>query len=294
MLIGFSVFGAAYAIGHQYRQQTEIRGRIRNINAPAAAPAGGRPKPDVSFPAQQLRKSLTSSDANQDKLTRDLFMAGFRSKASVQKMQKTLRLVMLIPLGTLVLLYSTGALTQKALFFVLVGGSIMYYGVRFNIDGRVKKRRARIERELPMFLDLLVISVESGLSFTSAIPLIIRELGLRGPLTQEFNTMYHEYAGGLSIGEACNRLAGRCGVPALSVILGNIVQSEKIGTSLADTLRIMATETRDKYRQAMREKAMKVPAKILLPSLLIFLAILILIIVPPLCDMAGYFSSGKM
>jgi tight adherence protein C len=127
-----------------------------------------------------------------------------------------------------------------------------------------------ILRSLPQFLDLLLISVEAGMAFTAALERVIKEVDPREPLTREFSQMYHEFLGGLPLSEACERMTKRCQVPDVGIVLSSIVQSDQMGASLGNNLRIQSGDLRDKYRQRLRARAHKIPVKIIFPMLLSF------------------------
>ena len=168
-----------------------------------------------------------------------------------------------------------GQLDLKHSMSALLAGVIIYLYTHLILKIAREKRQKLILRSLPQFLDLLVVCVEAGLSFTAALERILKEMEKENPLTKEFKVMYNEFLGGLSLKQACERLDKRCDVPDLSLLLTSIVQSDQMGASLGNTLRTQATEIRDKYRQRVRTRALKIPVKILFPMIPIFLAFML-------------------
>ena len=110
------------------------------------------------------------------------------------------------------------------------------------------------------------------------------------PIVKEFDHMHHELMGGLSLPQACDRLARRCEVPDLSVILISIVQSDQMGSGLAQVLRVQAHELRDKLRQRMREKAYRIPVKLLFPMVLIFMTLFAMTLGPAFLTLSTGFD----
>jgi tight adherence protein C len=142
------------------------------------------------------------------------------------------------------------------------------------------KRIESMENSLPVFADLLIVAVEAGISIPNAIPILLEEVGTKKPLEREFQVLYNEYTGGLSLREVCERMMKRCDSPSLSNLLGNVIQSDQMGTSMGYTLRVIVKELREKKKQKIREKAMKIPALVAPPLFLIFASIFILTIGP--------------
>jgi tight adherence protein C len=142
-----------------------------------------------------------------------------------------------------------------------------------------KKRRAAIKKQLPDFLDLLLISVEAGLGFDLAMQRVAERIG--GILGEEFERTLQEISMGKPRAEALRHLVKRTGVEDLQVIVGAIIQAEQLGTGIAHTLRIQAGGLRQKRKQKAEEAAMKAPIKMLFPLVFfIFPAIFVVLLGP--------------
>ncbi len=218
---------------------------------------------------------LTLDDAEKNKIAKNLFLAGIRSNKNVRFFKFLSKLSFIMPISLFVLYGLMGSLTLKNIVVFSIVGVILYFYVGFTIRMFKNKRQKNILRNLPEFLDLLVVCVESGLSFNASLEHIIEESNQEEPLTQEFRTMHHEYLGGLPLAQACERMAKRCDVSDLSVLLSAIIQSDQLGASLGRTLRIQSEEMRDKYRQRIRTRAYRTTVMLLFPMLMVFVAFLL-------------------
>jgi len=141
------------------------------------------------------------------------------------------------------------------------------------------ERRASIRRDLPDVLDLLAISVEAGVAFEGAIEVVTRHFD--GPLAAEFGRMLQEMELGLPRREALQNLKRRTEVPELSNFVLILVQADALGMPIGRVLRTQASEMRLKRRAWARERAARLPVKILLPLTIFILPALFVVILGP-------------
>jgi tight adherence protein C len=141
------------------------------------------------------------------------------------------------------------------------------------------ERQASIKRDLPDVLDLLAISVEAGVGFEGAVEVVTRHFD--SPLAAEFNRMLQEMELGLPRREALQNLKRRTEVPELSNFVLILVQADALGMPIGRVLRTQAVEMRLKRRQWAREKAARLPVKILMPLTLFILPALFVVILGP-------------
>jgi len=140
------------------------------------------------------------------------------------------------------------------------------------------ERQGSIRRDLPDVLDLL-ISVEAGVGFEGAVEVVTRHF--QSPLATEFARMLQEMELGLPRREALQNLKRRTEVPELSNFVLILVQADALGMPIGRVLRTQATEMRLKRRAWAREKAARLPVKILLPLTLFILPALFVVILGP-------------
>jgi len=173
----------------------------------------------------------------------------------------------------------------SAVFFLLVGAFLMYglrrpfltsvfWSLGFGIFGwflpsiwladQIKKRHHAIARALPYALDLLTLSVEAGLDFQAALGTVV-EKGRPGPLQEELVIVLSEIRLGKTREEALRNLAERVQLPQLTAFVSNLIQADRMGTSLGKVLRIQATQMRINRTHRAEKLANEAPVKMLLP-----------------------------
>ncbi len=216
---------------------------------------------------------VTLEDSYANKLTRKLYLAGIRDRKKLPLFQTLMRLSYVAPVVVLVVGIFVGGLKPALLLRTALIAFQFFFVGHMIIHGRRKKLERTITKTLPQVLDLLIVSLEAGLNFTAALPRVLDEMDPANPLIKEFRMIHHEYLGGLSFAQACDRMSRRCDYADLSIIMSAIIESEQTGASLANVLRIHSHELRDKYRQRLRERAHKLPIKLLFPMMLIFITI---------------------
>ncbi|MBU1221609.1 type II secretion system F family protein [Myxococcota bacterium] len=129
---------------------------------------------------------------------------------------------------------------------------------------QIKKRQKKIVRALPYALDLLTLSVEAGLDFQAAIQTVI-DKAKDGPLVEEFSLMLSEIRMGRTREESLRNMAKRIQVVQVSAFVTNLIQADRMGTSLGKILRIQSTQMRIDRTQLAEKKANEAPIKMLFP-----------------------------
>lgn len=234
---------------------------------------------------------MTLEESFENKLTRKLYLAGIRSKKAVFYFQWLHISSILAPIIILVI-GSLSGLTPLIFFRALVTGFSLYFLPHFYIRMRRNKIIKQITKTLPQILDLIIVSVEAGLNFTAALPRVLNEMDPADMLIKEFRLMNHEYLGGLAFSQACQRMEKRSEVTDLSLILNAVMESDQTGSSLANVLRVHAHELRDRYRQRLREKAHRIPVKLLFPMMLIFITIFFIALGPSMYRLQTYYEES--
>jgi tight adherence protein C len=166
----------------------------------------------------------------------------------------------------LFLLFSTN-LVIKANLLVALGGLGLGYILPGMVLARMAKRRAhRIRLSLADMLDLLVVSVEAGLGLDQALTRVGTELAFAYPeLADELKLINLELRAGKPRSEALRNLADRTGVEDLSSLVTMLIQTDKFGTSIAQSLRVASETLRTKRRQRAEEAAAKTGVKMVFP-----------------------------
>jgi tight adherence protein C len=194
-----------------------------------------------------------------------------------------------IVLSFLIVDYGGSAIQRVVLFvFPLVLG---FFGPDAWLARKVEERRVEMQKALPDILDLLVISVEAGLGFDSALSRVVATVP--GPLSQEFFRMLQETRVGVSRREAMRHLMDRTDLDELRSFLLAMIQAEAFGVTIANVLRVQADEMRVKRRQRAQEKAFAAPVKMVFPLVFcIFPALFIILLGPAAIQITEAFANN--
>ena len=179
-------------------------------------------------------------------------------------------------------LFSFPILMRPNLFAALAACGSAYVLAGMVLARKAKQRQHRIRLSLPDALDLLVVSVEAGLGLDQAIQRVAAELEFAHPeLCDELRLINLELRAGKPRVEALHNLADRTGVDDIISLVAMLVQTDKFGTSVAQSLRVHSETARTKRRQRAEEAAAKTGVKLVFPLVFcIFPAIWVVTIGP--------------
>src|SRR6185312_11628142 len=170
---------------------------------------------------------------------------------------------------------------NAALILLLaIGAAVLGWMIpMFIVDSRAKKRREQVERGLPDLIDLLVVTLEAGLSFPQSLRLSAGKI--REPLSSEVRLTLQEQNMGLTLVEALNNLLTRVDTPGVRMSSRSIAQGETMGVSTGQIMRNLALELRKRQRAYAEERAQKAPVKILFPILFLIMPSLFIVLLLP-------------
>lgn len=169
-------------------------------------------------------------------------------------------------LAAAVTLALMGYSTPKGWVYAAFAGAIGYLLPGLFVDYKVGQRRKQIRNGLPDVLDLLIVCLEAGSSLDQAIVKASEELAIAYPaLAEELRVLTTETRAGKPRLEAFKNFAQRTKVEDVRTLVAMLVQTDRFGTSVVETLRTMADEMRTKRRQAAEERAAKVGVKLVFP-----------------------------
>jgi tight adherence protein C len=179
-------------------------------------------------------------------------------------------------------LLATPIIMKPNLGMALVGCALGYLLPSMALGRIAKRRQHRIRLGLPDALDLLVVSVEAGLGLDQAIQRVGAELDFAHPeLSEELRLINLELRAGKARADALHNLAERTGVDDIVSLVAMLVQTDKFGTSVAQSLRVHSETVRTKRRQRAEEAAAKTGVKMVFPLVFcIFPAIWVVTIGP--------------
>ena len=251
---------------------------------------GGAPTADIPVPTsgvasdqaiaflKRMGERAPQSAKEMGKLRQRLVQAGYRNP-------EALTIFLGIRVGFALCCFAicmTPMLVRPSLVMALAVLGVGYVIPGFILARKAKRRQHRIRLSLADALDLLVVSVEAGLGLDQALARVGQELEFAYPdLSGELRLVSLELLAGTGRSEALRNLATRTGVDDLSALVAMLVQTDKFGTSVADSLRVFSDTLRTKRRQRAEEAAAKTGVKMVFPLVVcIFPAIWIVTIGP--------------
>jgi tight adherence protein C len=150
------------------------------------------------------------------------------------------------------------------------------------LRAKARKRQEAITDALPDALDLMTVCVEAGLGINSAFVRIAEEFRLASPvLSEEFDIVNREMVAGKPRIDALRALADRTGVEDVKSLVAMLIQTERLGTSLATSLRVHSDSLRVRRRQRAEEAAAKTTIKLVFPLVLLLFPALFIVILGP-------------
>jgi tight adherence protein C len=150
------------------------------------------------------------------------------------------------------------------------------------LKNQIQKRQLSIRRAFPDALDLLLICVESGMSIEAAFRKVSQEIGSQSiPLAEELTLTTAELSYLQDRKMAYENLSKRTDLDGVKAVCMALAQSERYGTPLGQTLRVMAQENRDMRMSEAEKKAAALPPKLTVPMILFFLPVLFIVILGP-------------
>ena len=265
VVVSLLVFAAATAMTSS---TTVIEARLGEVIGETAQPV-----PAVN----ELRETVTDwfrrvgavaprSSTEMGRLQQRLVQAGYRQREAVVVFFG-LRLV--IALAAFVLFETPIVVGRPSLFMGLAACGVSYVLPGVFLARMAKRRQNRMRLALADVLDLLVVCVEAGLGLDQALQRVAEELAFAHPdLSDELRLINLELRAGKARAEALQNLAVRTGLDDVSSLVTMLVQTDKFGTSVAQSLRVHADTLRTKRRQRAEEAAAKTGAKMVFPLVL--------------------------
>lgn len=226
-----------------------------------------------------LGRRLTGADSA-ERVRRKLDLAGNPRDWSVDRVisAKVIGAVTVATIGPALAVALGMGLTFVVL--ALLGGLVLGFFVPdLYLYHRTHDRSERIQRELPDAIDLMTISVESGLGFDAAVQQVARNT--EGSLADEFARVLREMQLGMGRADALRALGDRTNVADLRSFVGAMVQADSFGIPIAQVLRVQSGEMRLKRRQRAETKAQQVPVKITVPLIFFILPCLFVAVMGP-------------
>jgi tight adherence protein C len=300
------IFGALFllfaSIGGLNKEGDGVGRSIAVLEALTSAPAEmkGDLEPSfadrVLFPllarTQSLGRRLTPEDAS-ERIREKLEKAGNPFGWTVERVMAGKVVGFAAALVISLILSLLMGLGFIATLVFVVGASLAgYMAPNMYLYQQTYDRTEKLSRALPDAIDLLTISVESGLGFDAACAQVARNT--EGPLSEEFARMLQEMQIGRGRSAALRSMADRTDLPDLRAFVSAMVQADAFGIPVGQVLRVQSSEIRVKRRQWAEEMAQKVPVKILVPLIFCILPCLFIAVLGPAGISVMDSFSGKL
>lgn len=280
----FLMISAAVALAGMrfYVRPKEVIERVTEVSVQSAA--HHTPKhPSLVFREllQRLGTVLPASPKDLSVMQRRLMRAGMRKPNAVTLLYGW-KAALSILLPALVLIGTAGATNVNKPLLLALALVTGFFGPNQYVISRLKRRQKEIARGLANGLDLLVVCVESGLGLDQAIAQVAKELEHAHPeISEEFALVNLELKAGKRRMEALRNLAERSNVDDLNKLVAVLIQADRFGTGIAQSLRAHSDFMRVQARQIAEEKAAKLGVKLVFPIFFCILPTLFVVTVGP-------------
>jgi tight adherence protein C len=232
---------------------------------------------------QQIGEKLPISPQDVSAARRYLVAAGFKSEGAI-RVYYGIKVILCLVLLVLALLFRDSITSNPVLRIVLVvaAGLTGYFGPGFYLESLVSARQERIRLSLPDALDLMVVSVEAGLGLDQAIRSVSEQLkNAHKEICEELGLVTLEMRAGKRRSDALKNLADRTGEVELRKLVAILIQADRFGTSIADSLRTHSDFMRVRRRQDAEERAAKVGVKLVFPIFFFILPSMLVVAAGP-------------
>jgi tight adherence protein C len=305
ILVFAAVVLVVMAAAPLFARRTDLNARLSGqvqVAGPNAGPS--LRSDDASSPWARLiaeveKRGLSLTDTKSDVLAEKLMLAGFEQPYAVRAFvlsRTTLTLV--FPVLILLLFGATGNWPTPAKLYMFIIGAALFglYLPNLLVSSRGSNRKQEILNGFPDTLDLMLVCVEAGLGIDAAFSRVGSEIAGSHPLLARlFATVSLELRAGRSREIALRTLARRTAIPEISAFVTLIVQSDKLGASIAQALKIYAGEMREGRRMRAEEKAHRIPVLLSIPLVCFLLPCMVAVLLLPAAIQmkAGMSQIGK-
>jgi tight adherence protein C len=235
---------------------------------------------------ERIEKTGLSLVDTKDKAVRERLMAAGYTASYAPRVYTLIRLVLVFLFPALFLAYFwlvRGTPSAMALYFIVVIAAALglYLPVLF-VRAKADRRQQEIVNGFPDALDLMLVCVEAGLGLEAAFARVGMEIAESHPrIAEQFGAVVLEMRAGRNREDALRRLADRAGSDEIRAFATLLIQSTKLGSSIAQTLRIYASEMREKRRLRAEEKAHRLPVLLSIPLVTCMLPVMIGVLMLP-------------
>ena len=231
------------------------------------------------------KRGLSLVDTKDAALRQKMIAAGY-SAPHAPRVYTLVRMVMVfgLPLLLLFVYWATGSSPSiiKLYFSLVVAAAMGLYLPNLFVRAKADRRQQALINAFPDALDLMLVCVEAGLGLEAAFARVGMEMTTSHPLlAEQFGAVVLELRAGRSHEDALRRMADRAGADDIRAFATLLIQSTKLGSSIAQTLRTYASEMREKRRMRAEEKAHRLPVLISIPLVACMLPCMIGVLMLP-------------
>ncbi len=235
--------------------------------------------------AEVERRGLSLADSKAESLAEKLMLAGYEQPFAPRVFVLTRTVLTLaVPLFALLIMSLANEWPSPANLYLIVVGlaAVGLYLPNFIVNSKTSERQKEVLNGFPDTLDLMLVCVEAGLGLDAAFSRVGTEISRSHPLIANlFAVVSLELRAGRSREEALRSLARRTAVPEIGAFVTLIIQSDRLGASIAQALKIYATEMREARRMRAEEKAMRIPVLLAVPLVTCLLPTMVSVLMLP-------------
>lgn len=258
--------------------------RVTGLDVPAMQKPPRHPSLVLRDLLARIGSVLPASPKDVTVMQRRLIRAGYRNPGALKNLYGAkLVLSVLLPVAASLAAANSTAATDRKL--MLIGGAVAvgFFGPNEWVRRKAQRRQRAIRRGLANALDLLVVCVESGLGLDQAIMQTAKDLEHAHPeISEELALVNLELRAGKRRVEALRNLAERAGVDELRKLVAVLIQADRFGTGVAQSLRAHSDYMRVQARQQAEERAAKLGVKLVFPIFFCILPSLFVVTVGPI------------
>ena len=231
------------------------------------------------------KSGLSLVDTKDGAVRQKLVAAGF-TKPFAPRVYTLVRLALIVALPIMVLLFywSTGSSPSLTRLYIslLIAAALGLYLPNIFIRAKADRRQKEIINAFPDALDLMLVCVEAGLGLEAAFARVGQEMTTSHPLlAEQLGAVVLELRAGRSREDALRRMADRAGADEIRAFATLLIQSTKLGSAVAQTLRIYASDMRERRRMRAEEKAHRLPVLLSIPLVACMLPVMIGVLMLP-------------
>jgi tight adherence protein C len=294
VLLFVAVAAIAYGMTAMFGERREVRERLAGGSAPGD---GGDMMPNAGLRVHDARGAWVALvtaiekagiplvDTKDATIRSRLVAAGYKQEHA-PRVYSLVRLIMVIglPMATFAFLWASGSSPSltKLYFIGAIAALLGLYLPNIWVRARADRRQRQIINGFPDALDLMLVCVEAGLGLEAAFSRVGMEMTRSHPLlAEQLGAVVLELRAGRSQEDALRRMADRAGADEIRAFATLLIQSHKLGSSIAQTLRTYAAEMREKRRMRAEEKAHRLPVLLSIPLVTCMLPVMIGVLMLP-------------